>query len=515
MLGLKQLCLGVFALCGYALGEVPMLDNDYLGLDQQLARCSLMQKSKNKDDASIQFKIKRAESTGGSKFNGEKDDLKVPILVLPVHDLLNFTNVPTPDAYNEMSFEEGSRKQVYSSLVDFESKKFILKSEEGHSDINSNRIYNGYISTSGPNVVPISDSGFYCMYVAPPEDITKLGITLYYKNSYGYLTYEENFDYSTAKLCIFVGIVMAGLMVHHIITRVGKDFSGLDNLSMITWVVVFYILLPDIGIKIMNFVLLFFKNNFPKAGFFKSKMVFVLVEMGNMAYDYFLLLCVLLFAMGYGVIYCSEGSQKYRKFPPSQKKFAVVLFYCGVITSFVALILALMGFVLLAALSFGIASLVSLSMIVSSMYYYLKTKKTIAKFPPVRNSEDSTEFVDTLTRSFKRSMLIIYVLPFVFSFFFVVAMILETTSKSMNRFQDIDMGSRPDVTTFVLAYEVLQEQFLNSNTLAVLKNFTPYQRYIQILMVYFIWIRHNAGIVIKDAKEEFSDSPPVAQENSV
>ena len=508
MLGLRRLCLGVFALCGYVLGDASMLDNEYLGLDQQLAQCSLMQKSKNKDDAFIEFEINKAENAEGSKFKSGNDQLKVPILVLPVKDLLNFTNVPTPDAYNEMSFKDGSRKQLYEGLVDFESKKFILEKED-LSEVHSNRVYNGHIGKSGKNVVPVSETGFHCIYVAPPEDITKLDIKLYYKNSYGYLTYEEYFEYSTAKLCIVVGIVMAALMVHNIIKRVGKDFRGLDNLSMITWVVIFYILLPNIVIKIINFAFLFFKNNFPRVRFFKSNVALFVLSMANIAYLYFWLFCILLFAMGYGVIYCAEGSQKYRKFPPNQKKFAVIMFHCGVLASFLSIIFNWMGTYSIATLCFGVASLVSISMVISSMYYYMKTRKTIAKFPPVRSSEDSTEFVDTLTRSFKHSMLIIYVLPFIFGLIFAAAIILETASKGENISLDVNMGNRPDVTTFVLTYEILQEQFLNSNTLVVLKNFTPYQDYIQILLVYFIWIRHNAGIIIKDAKEEFSDSPAV------
>lgn len=136
----------------------------------------------------------------------EPTDLKIPVLLFPYEDILNFTTLPsgrnmTSDLHLTIALITWTGTIIFWK-IHFEENKFILDLYDGYNEIDEKRIYNGYLDASKDNgydeaILPAYKSGMYCAYVAPPinRDIKMMTIRCVPQYSSIYSTNMSYSDY--------------------------------------------------------------------------------------------------------------------------------------------------------------------------------------------------------------------------------------------------------------------------------------------------------------------------------
>lgn len=460
-----------------------------------------------------------------------KDEIyKVPVLIFKFSDLRNFTNLGPAEAYNELySQGKDGKIEVYNNLVNFKDLRFDLNLYKDYESIDEAEIYNGYVTTDKTDkdhyliFFTPQRSGFYCVYVAPQVDleISDLDIPIVFKSSTGYLNPIQYLVYSLEKILAVLGIFLFGYLLNYILKfKIGQDFKNMNSISLISRGIIFYLLLPYIFLVICSVFVYFLQNNWYTSALavlvHLSSILFALSFLFEVVFRYF----ILLFSMGYGVIYYHKGnSRNYRVIPARLLNRAKWLL---IINSVAGLIFAILSdswgdvnssplkqysglsvsnlptnssfiryLTLVVSTIVGFAPLVWFSL---SIYYYFQTKKVIAKFTPVEEQGGFSN--DQITSAFRKSILVIFVLP-VFVFLLVGLLYVWRVVKMV---KGHPIGDFPEerVPAEVLAYTILlTEQLLldKRSWLGLIWTGILYL-YFQIVLVYFIWIKGNNGIIV-------------------
>lgn len=478
-----------------------------------------------KKEAAVSLYIKNIAGTDESKFT----DLKIPTLVFRYLHIANFSNLPPIQRFDS---EYRARFNEEATGIPLKDNKFDLKLESGYSSIDEEKIYNDYVTPEKADgsdsehvdvIFPVKEDGYYCVYVVPPTDIglTDVQIPVRFYNSYGNLPYLRYVAYTQLKYIILVGLGLAGLLIHAILKyRVGDDFKNLNNVSLISKAVIFYILLPEILLWIFTYISEGLTNVFSPTD--DPSTFLGLVALFNQwavqIINAFQCYCFLLFVMGYGVMYYHKGSSRnYRRFPTKLSKLSFRLFISNVVIATIALFQykitesfnvvlgdpsgnqlldGSLGQTATLVLS-GILGIYGIVWFALTFVFYFKTKKTIASFAPVTTNaeEDATIANSKIIQSFRRSILIIFLIPVILG----ISTGFITFYRLSGSFEKL--GFTPGVERVPNSYIFFETQeMLLKNPCVLMLMFwaASGSQLLTVLGIYLVWIKDNNGLVVDE-----------------
>lgn len=469
--------------------------------------------------------ISQRKGKGYIKVDGSKlpQDFKLPTLIFHYTDLLNFTNLPNVEKY----FDDYAKHEISDSLFDENNSKFNLKVASDFK-IDDAKLYNGYTDANKNVEYIVYDTGIYCVYIGKLED-KKIHVPVVFKNSYGNLTYIEYTVYSQMKYVIVLATGLFIYLLNYILKfKVGRDFKDLDSVSVISKAVIFLVLLPFILVNSYIWIGAFLENNFFDSS--KDAMLMNLAKQGaqflSIAFNTYTICILLLFSMGYGVIYYHNGnSHRYRLFPHQTFVRIVGFFVTNLVVIYIYLLLLngaksdtpfLTGFEQLeppssgsAILNFfaGLTGLFSITWFILIVYFYFRTKKTISLFPPDPNDEDSTQRV---VLAFKRSIFIILVLPIIVMFiagFIIASKVVSGITDSLPDFPSGDTANYDSVIQILALEKSMQVAVLPM----LLSNWIYF--FAAVIGLFFIWIKDNNGLIIDRNVDDPIENADVSQFN--
>ena len=261
----------------------------------------------------------------------EPTDLKIPVLLFRYEDILNFTTLPSWEEYDEGYASNYSSNNLNSdnyflkNSVDFEENKFILDLYEGYSEIDERRIYNGFLDLSKEDghaeaLLPAYETGLYCAYVAPPinRNIKTMNISLALQYSKFYSTSMSYVDYCQVKYIIGTGLLLAIYLINNILKFQKDKQLDIKNMPIISKTVIFYVLIPLLSLMSLEWFIVFIEIHCNLSSrkircFEYSRLIIELIQPN---WRILLRFYVLLFTMGYGVIYYHRGaSRTFSKMP--------------------------------------------------------------------------------------------------------------------------------------------------------------------------------------------------------
>ncbi|WEJ94835.1 hypothetical protein PSN45_002335 [Yamadazyma tenuis] len=412
---------------------------------------------------------------------GLESDINVPTLIFHIKDLENFSSLPLPDTIAaapagsvasdgkfDVSGSVGEDKYLNSYLVgDSKDEHFKL-----HFDV--------------------TDSGLYCVYVDPAADVVSYDLPIIVRNSYGYLNFYEYIEVSESRWGLLLYIAVTAWLLRDLIRSVGKDFSNLNNISVVSKSAVFLILMPYIGIMIMTLASDFILNCVAEKGF---------------------LICIsimlLLFCMGYGVVFYHRQTKSYRQLPAPKMRMAKIL--GGIQLALVCVNGMFMVFASnpssdLAAGSANSFPVVEGALVLFQFILYttsiiqgVKTLRNIKEFPPYGSSvEDYGEKNEGIRVAFKRSLCLIFLVPMLFG---VGAGIIAGVSGGANFIQDFG----PNVDPALVSYLTL-DMLIKDSTFLYFQTWNMIVTTLVVIIgVFFIWIKGNQGLVVDD--KEYFEAP--------
>lgn len=482
----------------------------HLNYQDQGVYCDLVSYD-NKREASIGLRVDQL------KLKDEKlaDTLKIPALILRYAHATNFSNMVSIEQF-------GKEYSAKKDLIPVKENKFDLKLADSSDKVDESKIFNGYLTKKDGAHFKVKESGVYCVYIEPPTDvgISDLTIPIRITNSHGYLEYLKYVPYSQNKYGILIGLALTGFLFHYIVkNKLGENFQNLNEISLISKGVILFALIPFVITLIINTIVSFLSNTFSPSDSPSRLLTFFALGSNYISniYGNFSNYLLLIFSMGFGVIYYHKGSSRnYRKFPARLNKISLYLLIISTVLTtaiFFVILLSGNGDLDNAFMATDSNSLVSnvLMPLASAYYlvwfgftfvYYFKTKKILSKFPPVDPNDGSAPEKNSKTiSSFRRSILFIFLLPLVSMLVFIGLYAYRLYNFT---FASNDLGMlNPDSS--LLQYSVFSvktmEMVLFDKLYLIGGQWLGYLNvYFTIIAVYFFWIKDNNGLVI--------DSPP-------
>lgn len=414
-------------------------------------------------------------------------DAKVPVFIYAFDDFLKFDNIPFPQDWDSLTPHDLIKDGKFGVKV---------KSDAGPVDY-----VNAHISADDKSVkFDVKNSGLYCVYTPPVSPGYEFVIIE--KNSGGYLPYIEGINYSQLKISFVVMLVVCIWLLRDLIRSVGKNFSNLNNISVISKCAVFYVLLPYLVITSFTLICDFALNHMKVKGFLAVS-IRSLIDVLRMIFMVGVNTLLLCFCMGYGVLYYREQTKTFREFPRSNLKL-VKIFAALQLASFSGMVFCLMFDEKLFGIAVGVVGGVQLIVFFATLYFAWKTSKHLKEFPPYPTSvENYGEKNQSLRTAFKRSLFLLITLPFLGSFianiysaFRTVDSLnldLENVDDKYFQYKLLDVWAKDSFFYYI--------QIATSSVLAL----------ISLVGVFFIWIKNNEGLVIDEA-EKYHDSVYVDEE---
>ncbi|KAI5965250.1 uncharacterized protein KGF55_001470 [Candida pseudojiufengensis] len=454
-----------------------------------------------------------------------KDKLKIEALIFHYPDIVNFTSIPTLEEYTTLYPKD--KESLYKKMLT-DDDKFDLTAESGF-EVDKSKIYEGDLTTTTEDIIyQIPQSGIYCVYIAPifkNKQDEKLSLNfkvpIVFKNYYGNLAYPIYLVYSQLKYTIVVSIIMFIVLFNYILRfKIGENFKNLNSISVISKGVLFLILAPFIVICIYNGFVFWLINSFLETDE-KSFIITVLLfisETAEFIYSNFRSYIVLLFSMGFGVIYYYNGnSQNYRLFPQdSFRKITALLFFNIGLVIFTNLLNYLFpttkneifgmfanvgsssttlpfngkdkktNFMLLLN---TLVSLFQLCWFILSIVFYFKTKKTIATFPSSSDFDSNAK----VTSAFNKSFFVIMILPI------ITAIVGASISgyfavQNFDKFPDFPQNTNREPVYQSAITVMILENALGKFIMPLVYSGLFYF-FCLILSIFFIWIKDNNGLI--------------------
>ncbi|KAG7193587.1 uncharacterized protein KQ657_000657 [Scheffersomyces spartinae] len=461
-------------------------------------------------------------------------DFKLPVLIFRATDIYNFSNVPSIHEYNQEYYANWA--DLHDLVVD--GDKFKLVVERGYpQEIDTSRLLNSFAvldteeNSNTPQhvdvIFPVKETGLYCVYIAPPkEGLVELKVPIRYQNSYGLLDFTGYCIYSQYKYLISLGIAIFGYLFYYIVKMVGKDYSSMNSLSVMSKLTVFYLIPPIIMVHIIDWILLGVKNKHIASSIDNKAFDFfeVVLRMVESLFGVYFNAIFLLFAMGYGVIYYHNGSRKYRELPLALLRKVKILFTINAIAICIATFLftnvlspmydpTLMPLFpemlqqkkrswlvsIIGSLALSLVLLLPMVWSICSFYYFFQTKKLIAKFPPIQSGNDD-DVNERITKSFKRSVIVIVGVPF---FIFVVGIFAFGVQSGLSNpeFFAKQYANEEQRLLAIFEYMVIGKRLPKMMFWAQILGY-----YFTVIIFYFIWVRGNNGLLVdNDPLQEYDE----------
>ncbi|EGW32569.1 uncharacterized protein SPAPADRAFT_67169 [Spathaspora passalidarum NRRL Y-27907] len=240
------------------------------------------------------------------------DSLKLPVLIFRAPYIFNFSNIPSPDSYYDLY--AANKKILYGDIIDTERIKFKLEPYDTYN-IDHDKIWNDFITLdrkdqeghkhAGVNFT-VPESGIYCVYIAPPDNqgIINIRVPVKFENEYGnlpYLYYKQKYDLNWP---VAIGILLLFKLSRYIRKVTGKDFKNVSQLSMVSWIILIYILIPFIAIVIFQKLCLDLSNIISCSSL--NSILLRIVELIEVWFFTWVGFIFALFSIGLGVFFNSE-----------------------------------------------------------------------------------------------------------------------------------------------------------------------------------------------------------------
>ncbi|KAK6202293.1 uncharacterized protein RJT21DRAFT_1704 [Scheffersomyces amazonensis] len=124
------------------------------------------------------------------------DLVDLPVLILKSSDFINFTNILNDTYYNDLFTH--NRTVLYDQVLDYGNNIFNLSVANGFQFYETN-VYNGLLSLGKVVAIqneiqfPVQRTGTYCIFIAPPVDVSlnDLSLSTSFISSYGHLEYSD------------------------------------------------------------------------------------------------------------------------------------------------------------------------------------------------------------------------------------------------------------------------------------------------------------------------------------
>ena len=474
----------------------------------------------------------------------EPTDLKIPVLLFRYDDILNFTTLPSWEEYDEGYASNYSSSNLnwdnyfLKNSVDFEENKFILDLYEGYSEIDEKRIYNGFLDLSKEDdhaeaLLPAYETGKYCAYVAPPinRDIKTMNISLALQFSKFYSTSMSYVDYCQLKYIIGTGLLLVIYLINNILKFKKDKQSDIKNMPIISKTVIFYVLIPLLSLMSLEWFVVFIEihcnlSNRKISCFEYSRLIIELIQPN---WRILLRFYVLLFTMGYGVIYYHKGaSRTFSKMPRRTMNVAWLLFVTDLTVSNIENASSkfekyLMVHHTLALFEDMIDFICTICFIGSyvlpfvwyfvSFIYYFKTRNIIKKLPPTSTVTEGIDANTRIMKAFKQSSLVIFISPTIsglawFSSF--VRMVVKTFYSAINDISsDLDINEKISSRDSLIKLVKLSHSIMLFSEDSVKSIFEKWpgaiKIYLTIALLYVIWIRNNNALVVEDEKADLKE----------
>lgn len=432
--------------------------------------------------------------------SGPKDK-EYTTLILHLTDIANFTNVPLVEQFQQ--------QKLHDYLI--KDGKFDLELSPDRNSINEDELYNGPISSKNKIHFDVKKSGFYCVYVDTNQD-NDVAIPIIYRNSYGYLNYFEYLLYTRLMYAAAITFGLIVTLLFLLLKRVGNDFRNLNGLSLIPRATIFYVLAPYCGIFSLEFVADAILNH---TAYRRGLIIVVpvviswLEECLGIIIAYF----VLLFSMGYGVLYALTSTGTLRELPKRSKFIAncylfIHLFQAGVKTllNFHSNSVAYSGFTYgdfqyLGHYKKMLYYFEASSTIILFVWLFLclassrQTKKVLDKFPPYPTTTDDSSVKNAeIKDAYVKTIAIIIIGPVMFGFLNLMFVIGYMYPK-MRRLSNV----KSDLEYILVVYDMEIENTPMLNKMI----WNDFASFVTIIcLIYYIWIKDNRELVIENDTEE-------------
>lgn len=485
-----------------------------LGLEDSSA-CRLIKKD-NAGDAYMDLYIDKIKSS-----SNDLSKVKIPLLVMRATDSDNFTT--------DFVFDAPSLK--YSEVIDEKTKKFKVETKKDTPKIDESRLLNDYLIPNPKDgkdheqvniKFTVPESGMYCALIAvPPESkLSELKVTMKVKHSHGWLDYGSWVIYRQLSLGIALGAFLVGYLFYYILRfKVGRNFQNLNTVSLISKAVIFYVLVPFEGLLILRWLLLSVSNRIYLGDHGFLNFLDEVLIAADSCFNVYLHYCILLFAMGYGVIYSiGKTATSFSKMPYSSLKTATILLVSNIVAYLLNFIIILSSEYVYGTLSdneslFGssngdlsfllpqalllVAGLFPIVWLIVSLSLYFRTQKVIANFSGQGDEATERERTSTQTsKGFKLSILVIFVMPvFIFTLTFIL-LVVGILKKSGLLLPSTSVVEDGELTSKALIH-LFETTALNSMVYKFMVWSQLLEVYGSVALLYFIWIRNNNGLIIK------------------
>lgn len=511
----------IFLLCAF--GALASVDSDgafvlqsYLMSDLTLDNheaCRLISKD-GSGAATMHVYIDRVESTSNI------DKLKIPILIMRASDTDNFT----------VDYVFEGERSPYEKLIDEKTTTFDLKTKKGAPKIDPSRLLNDYMVPDPRDgnthehvdiVFEVPESGIYCALIAVPDNsgLSKLRLVLNTVNSHGLLDFSSWVIYKQLLYGILVGVALVVYLIYYILRfKVGSNFQNLNSVSLISKGIIFRVLIPLQLLLIFRWFFFFVSNHYAPSEHKLLAFFDGLLLWADSCFNVYIHFCVLLFAMGYGVIYdIGKSSSSYNKIPYSSWRLAKALFIGNLAALTLNFVFRASGMVLYDKVNFSelalgptnggsfqivtgllvaVTGIYPIVWLIVSLSHYFKTQKLISNFPATGNDAGEREAASLKTsKCFKRSILVIFVLPiFVFTMTCIVLVvgILRKSSLNFSFAEDGRLQNSGEIVRLV-EYAALDSRVYKAMVWTLLL-----EVYGSVALLYFIWIKNNNGLVTKE-----------------
>lgn len=451
----------------------------------------------------------------------EIEKIKIPILIMRAADTDNFT----------LDYVFEGERLPYEKLIDDETTTFKLETKKDAPKIDQSRLLNDYMVADprdGNNhehvdiIFDVPESGIYCALIAIPDNsgLSKLEVAISAVNSHGLLDFAGWVIYKQLIYGILMGLGLVAYLIYYILRfKVGNNFQNLNSVSLISKGIIFRVLIPLQLLLIVRWFLFFVSNHYAPSEHKLLALFNGLLLWADACFNVYIHFCILLFAMGYGVIYnIGKGLSSYNKIPYSSFRLAKVLLIGNLANltlsflfqasgmseynklHFTELVLeSSMGggsFQILIWLLLVISGIFPIVWLIVSLSHYFKTQKLIANFPGNGNDAGEREVASSRTsKCFKRSILVIFVMPiFVFTMTCIVLVVgmLRKSSLNFSFEQDGKIENSGEIVR-LMEYAALDARIYKSMIWSLLL-----EVYGSVALLYFIWIKNNNGLVTKE-----------------
>lgn len=353
--------------------------------------------------------------------------------------------------------------------------------------------------------------GMWCAYASPYE-YSDTTISVMFFSRHGNMNRLEYLMYHNAAWGFFVGVAMcAGLLWYVLRFKVGSNFSNLNNLSLISKAVIFYVLLPFVASEFVTMVWGFTKNNLVsrQAVLVGHELWFVsicgwLTDKVNWMWHTWFLVVKFLFFLGYGTMYYLGGNTGRYQPMPAKTMTTAKQFFVGLAVAHLlqftfdandpTLLLTMKGptppftsiswtIILIAGAAAGfVQGVLHLWLTVKTIIAYFATRRQIREFPP-NYGANAVAANDKVSQLFRWSAIIVVFSPLLSTV--IISMTAATTKLPESALK----GDFNSVSANIMDY------LMTGHSWGWYMANEQVSLFLTVIVMFAIWIRDNRGIV--------------------